>query len=276
MASPNPKVQKMALARNMIRMISMGISTGPKIIICYAIALGVNLPLMKPRILLVEDEKHIRDAIRLNLDMDGYEVVTAERGTDALKYFGEQFFDLIILDIMLPEMDGYYICEQIRLQNNEIPVLFLTAKDSTEDKVKGLKKGADDYITKPFHLEEFLLRVKSLIKRSLRNTHEAKELQLYTFGGNEVNFQTYRAKGPFGEVDLTKKEMTLLKLLVEREGEVVSRNEILKLVWGYDVYPSTRTIDNFILHFRKIFEPDSREPKFFHAVRGVGYKFTNA
>lgn len=223
---------------------------------------------------MVEDEKHIREAIRLNLEMDGYEVVATDRGTDALRHFGEQNFHLVILDIMLPEMDGFYICEQIRLQNDEVPVLFLTAKDSSEDKVKGLKKGADDYITKPFHLEEFLLRVRSLVKRGLRHTPEGKELQTYRFGGNEVNFQTFRAKGPNGEVDLTKKEAALLKLLIEREGEVVSRNEILKLVWGYDVYPSTRTIDNFILHFRKIFEPDTREPIFFHAVRGVGYKFT--
>jgi two-component system, OmpR family, alkaline phosphatase synthesis response regulator PhoP len=229
---------------------------------------------MQARVLLVEDEKHIREAIRLNLEMDGYEVVATDKGTDALKHFSEQNFHLVILDIMLPEMDGFYICEQMRLENDEVPILFLTAKDSSEDKVKGLKKGADDYITKPFHLEEFLLRVRSLVKRGMRNTPEGKELHVFHFGENEVNFHNFKAKGPNGEVDLTKKETALLKLLIEREGEVVSRNEILKLVWGYDVYPSTRTIDNFILHFRKIFEPDTREPIYFHAVRGVGYKFT--
>jgi two-component system, OmpR family, alkaline phosphatase synthesis response regulator PhoP len=229
---------------------------------------------MQARVLLVEDEKHIREAIRLNLEMDGYEVVATDKGTDALKHFSEQNFHLVILDIMLPEMDGFYICEQMRLQNDEVPILFLTAKDSSEDKVKGLKKGADDYITKPFHLEEFLLRVKSLVKRGMRNTPDGKDLHIFRFGENEVNFHNFKALGPKGEVDLTKKEAALLKLLVEREGEVVSRNEILKLVWGYDVYPSTRTIDNFILHFRKIFEPDTREPIYFHAVRGVGYKFT--
>ncbi len=227
-----------------------------------------------PRILLVEDEESIREGLKMNLDLEGYEVVACDNGIDALKAFKEQRFNLIILDIMLPEMDGLHVCEQIRLDNSSIPILFLTAKDSTQDKIFGLKKGADDYLTKPFNLEEFLLRVRVLIRRGLP-PKVREQLNTYKFGNNEVNFITYKAICNKGEKNLTKKEAKLLKLLIERENEVVSREEILQFVWGYDVYPSTRTIDNFILAFRKYFEANPKQPQFFHSVRGVGYKFTN-
>jgi len=226
------------------------------------------------RVLLVEDEESIQEAIKMNLELEGYEVVATSNGLDALKAFKEQRFNLIILDIMLPELDGYHVCEQIRLENTNVPILFLTAKDSTQDKIHGLRKGADDYLTKPFHLEEFLLRVKVLLRHSLKGTDEQKNLQTYKFGDNEVNFVTYQAVCQKGAINLTKKEAKLLKLLVERNKEVVSREEILQFVWGYDVFPSTRTIDNFILAFRKYFEKDPKRPKYFHSVRGVGYKFT--
>lgn len=226
------------------------------------------------RILLVEDEKNIRDVVKLNLELEGYEVVAVSNGPDALKRTEDEAFNLMILDVMMPEMDGFTLCESIRLKDAETPILFLTAKDSYEDKIKGLKKGADDYLTKPFNLEEFLLRVKNLVKRSIRNTAAGKEMfDVYHFGENEINFITFKAKGLQGEFDLTKKEVALLKLLIERKNEVVSRNEILKFVWGYDVFPSTRTIDNFILNFRKNFEQDPRNPVYFISVRSVGYKF---
>jgi two-component system alkaline phosphatase synthesis response regulator PhoP len=151
----------------------------------------------------------------------------------------------------------------------------LTAKDSTQDKITGLKKGGDDYMTKPFHLEEFLLRVRVLLRHSVKGTTEESNLRTYQFGKNEINFVTYKATTPNGEIDLTRKETKLLKLLIERNNEVVSREHILQFVWGYDVFPSTRTIDNFILAFRKYFEDDPKEPIYFHSVRGVGYKFTN-
>ncbi|MCP3930359.1 MAG: response regulator transcription factor [Bacteroidetes bacterium] len=223
------------------------------------------------RILLVEDEENIRDVIRLNLELEGYEVVETDNGKDALKYFDEQFFDLLILDIMLPEVDGFQICEQIRLTNLEVPIIFLTAKDTAFDRVTGLKKGADDYLTKPFNLEELLLRVQNLIKRTSKSTENHSEE--YQFGNNLVNFITFEAKGNQGNFTLTKKEAMLLKLLTDRKNEVVSRQQILQYVWGYDVYPSTRTIDNFILSFRKYFEKDPKHPEFFQSVRGVGYKF---
>lgn len=225
------------------------------------------------RILLVEDESHLRDNIRTNLELEGYEVVSTGVGREALRHFKEQRFNLVILDVMLPEMSGYDICEQIRLEDSHIPILFLTAKDTSQEIVHGLKKGADDYLTKPFNLEEFLLRTKALLKRSVKGS-ERKEIQTYSFGPNQIDFSTYLARTPHGDIQLTKKELKLLKLLIERENEVVSRQDILKNVWGYDVYPSTRTIDNFILAFRKYFEEDPRNPVFFHSVRGVGYQFT--
>lgn len=226
------------------------------------------------RVLLVEDEKNIRDVVKLNLELEGYEVVAVDNGPDAIKRTQEEVFHLIILDVMLPNMDGFEICETIRITDDNTPILFLTAKDSYEDKIKGLKKGADDYLTKPFNLEELLLRCKNLIKRSLKDSSETKDsLQTYSFGGNEINFVTFTAKGVNGDVDLTKKEVALLKLLIERKNEVVSRNDILKIVWGYDVFPSTRTIDNFILNFRKHFEQDPKNPVHFISIRSVGYKF---
>jgi len=173
--------------------------------------------------------------------------------------------------VMLPEIDGFQICEQVRLTNLEVPIIFLTAKDTAMDRITGLKKGADDYLTKPFNLEELLLRVNNLIKRTSKAPENTPEI--YTFGPNKVNFLTYEAQNEAEAFSLTKKEAMLLKLLIDRRNEVVSRQQILQSVWGYDVYPSTRTIDNFILSFRKYFETDPKHPNYFLSVRGVGYKF---
>lgn len=224
------------------------------------------------RILLVEDEEEIRKIIRMNLLMEGYEVVTADNGLKALEIAQSQHFDLMILDVMLPEVNGFQICEQVRLRNSKVGIIIVSAKDTSEDRVTGLKLGADDYLTKPFNLEELLLRVQNLIKRSNEDT--VKSLESYSFGNNSINFVTYEAIGRHGHFQLTHKESLLLKLLIERQPEVVSRNQILQTVWGYDVYPSTRTIDNFILALRKYFEEDPRNPKHFHSIRSVGYKFT--
>ncbi len=223
------------------------------------------------RILLVEDEENIREVVKLNLELEEYEVITSDNGKDALKKIEEQHFDLLILDVMLPDVDGFQICEQVRLSNMEVPIIFLTAKDTSLDRINGLKKGADDYLTKPFHLEELLLRVNNLIKRSSKSPENTPKI--YTFGDNKINFITFEAETNNGSFNLTKKEVKLLKLLIDRKNEVVSRQQILQSVWGYDVYPSTRTIDNFILSFRKYFEENPREPKYFLSIRGVGYKF---
>lgn len=223
------------------------------------------------RILLVEDEENIRDTVKLNLELEEYEVVATGNGREALKISSEQHFDVMIFDVMLPEVDGFQIVEQIRLTNRETPIIFLTAKDQPQDRIEGLKKGADDYLTKPFMFEELLLRVRRLIERTSKSPEVQPER--FTFGDNSVNFATFEAKGNPGTFMLTKKEAMLLKLLVERRGEVVSRQQILQSVWGYDVYPSTRTIDNFILSFRKYFEKEPKNPRHFLSVRGVGYKF---
>ncbi|MBK7851076.1 MAG: response regulator transcription factor [Bacteroidetes bacterium] len=226
------------------------------------------------RILLVEDEEHLQEAIKLNLELEGYKVVAAGTGTEAVKIFKAERFNLVVLDVMLPEMDGFAVCEAIRLHNGTVPILFLSAKNASEDKILGLKRGADDYMTKPFNLEEFLLRVNVLVKRSLSQEEKKEMSDIYRFDGNEVNFKTYEISGKENEkIRLTKKEIALLKLLIERRNEVVSREQILETVWGYDIYPSTRTVDNFILAFRKYFEKDPKEPRYFHSVRGVGYKF---
>jgi two-component system, OmpR family, alkaline phosphatase synthesis response regulator PhoP len=224
------------------------------------------------RILFAEDEENIRDVVKLNLEMEGYEIVETDNGKDAVALFKEQHFDLVILDVMMPEMNGFEVCQQIRLTNTDLPIIFLTAKDTAQDRIAGLKKGADDYLTKPFTLEELLLRVQNLLKRSNRQAHD--ESEVFVFGKNRVNFATFEASGNKGSFNLTKKEAMLLKLMVERKNEIVSRNQILQFVWGYDVFPTTRTIDNFILSFRKYFEEDPANPRYFLSIRGVGYKFT--
>ncbi|MBA99489.1 MAG: DNA-binding response regulator [Saprospirales bacterium] len=229
---------------------------------------------MDIRILLAEDEKNLRDTITLNLELEGYEVVSVADGKMALKMFDEQRFNVVILDIMMPEFNGIEVCRRIRLTNSDTPILFLTAKGTTEDKLNGFKAGGDDYITKPFNLDEFLARIRVLIKFSLRQLHQDSGLSSYSFGPNHVDFKTFKAVGHSGqEIKLTKKEALLLKLLLDRKNQVVSRQQILQYVWGYDVYPSTRTIDNFILSFRKYFESDPKNPQYIQSIRGVGYKF---
>ncbi|MBS1928716.1 MAG: response regulator transcription factor [Chitinophagaceae bacterium] len=229
----------------------------------------------KYSILLVEDEDNLHDALKLNLELEGYEVSGVFDGASALRIVQQEYFDLIILDVMLPEIDGISVCETIRLNNKEIPILILSAKNSSADRVLGLKKGADDYLTKPFNLEELLLRVQKLLVKSEQITRTQPVADTFEFGKNRIDFKALEASGRNGvKFSLSKKEIMLLKLLIENKGEVVSREKILQSVWGYNVYPTTRTIDNFILSFRKYFESDSRNPKHFHSVRGIGYKFT--
>lgn len=229
----------------------------------------------KTSILLVEDEENLHEALKLNLELEGYEVTSAFDGAAALKAVSNEYFDLIILDVMLPEMDGITVTETIRLSNNEVPVLILSAKNSSADRVLGLKKGADDYLTKPFNLEELLLRVYKLINKNKKLQDKTTLGESYDFGNNQIDFKAQEATSFNGEkIQLSKKETMLLKLLIENKNEVVPREKILQSVWGYNVYPTTRTIDNFILNFRKYFEEDSRNPRYFHSVRGVGYKYS--
>lgn len=227
-------------------------------------------------ILLVEDEENLQEALKLNLELEGYSVSSSYDGAHALKMVQQEHFDLLILDVMLPELDGISVCETIRLKNTELPILILSAKNSSADRVLGLKKGADDYLTKPFNLEELLLRVHKLIKKSEQMSVRTPLPDVYVFGDNTIDFKAGDTHNKTGEkIVLTKKELMLLKLLIENKNEVVTREKILQSVWGYNVYPTTRTIDNFILSFRKYFEADSRNPRYFHSARGVGYKFTD-
>ena len=229
----------------------------------------------KASLLVVEDEESLREALKLNLELEGYEVTTADNGPAVIKMVKNEYFDLIVLDIMLPEMDGITVCETIRMQHNDVPILFLSARNTGADRVEGLKKGGDDYMTKPFNLEELLLRVDKLIMKNKKIREPQSVPDVYEFDGCKIDFAAHECTDTKGKVqELSKKEAALLKLLIEHEGEVVSREHILQVVWGYNVYPTTRTIDNFILNFRKHFENDSRNPKHFHSVRGIGYKFT--
>ena len=225
------------------------------------------------RVLVVEDEQDLAELLKLNLEIEGYKVALAPHGAIAIQKLKSESFDLVIMDIMMPKMDGFTAIQHVRLTNNDIPIMILSASNQSQDRIKGLKSGADDYLNKPFELEELLLRVDKLIRRTQKDTTRLT-LTEYSFGSNKVDFSSYAAIGVQGEFKLTKKESQLLKLLIEKKNEVVTREEILKTVWGYTVFPSTRTIDNFILAFRKYFEEDPKNPTYFLSLRGVGYKFS--
>ena len=225
------------------------------------------------RILLVEDEENLHYAIKLNLEIEGHNVISVFNGKNAISKFKEGRFDLLILDVMLPEMNGFDICQSIRLENSTVPILFLTSKSTNEDKIKGLSM-ADDYLTKPFNLKELLLRIENLLKRS-SNSEVFDENAQVNIAGFLIDFNSFEITDQNNEkVNLTHKQIKLLKLFFEKKNEVISRQEILEKIWGYDVYPSSRTIDNFILLYRKIFEKNLPPSTYFKSIRGVGYKFT--
>ena len=229
------------------------------------------------RIMVVEDEPDLAQGISENLVEEGYAVEHITDGAQALQCLLRDDYDLVILDVMLPGIDGFTVCRRLREQGRQIPVLFLTAKGAPGDRIRGLEEGGDDYLGKPFQLRELLLRVAAILRRSLWYGNMTETSALVRFGDSEVDFGSYRGRGWDGSVQvLTHKEAMILRLLFEREGEVVSRDEILDTVWGYEVFPSSRTIDNFILRLRRRFELDSQNPRHFHTIRGVGYRFTSA
>jgi two-component system alkaline phosphatase synthesis response regulator PhoP len=222
-------------------------------------------------ILLAEDENNIADIIELNLEYEGYYVTKVTSGKEALQILKTKMFDGIILDVMLPEVDGFTICEVIRTMGIQTPILFLTAKADVESRIMGLKIGGSDYLTKPFALEELLLRVKLLFnKPNIYSVPDKKEL--IKINGWTVDFENYKVFNQHSQIELSKKECDLLFLLYVNKNKVVSRDDILKAVWANETIPTPRTIDNFILRFRKIFETNPSEPKLFISIRGVGYK----
>ena len=223
------------------------------------------------KILLIEDEESLNEVVSMNLRMEGYDVSSVYKGDEALTLLDQlDDFHLIILDVMLPEVSGWDLCKTFKEKSNT-PILFVSAKGTSNDKIKGLKLGADDYLAKPFDLEELLLRVQVLIQRK-KNTVSSSLIQIGSFKVNLNTFEVYKNEDFISE--LSKREVDLLKLFNKKEGEVVPREEILDEVWGAESFPTTRTIDNYILSFRKLFEDDPKDPHVFHSIRGVGYKFT--
>ena len=238
-------------------------------------------PVVKSRILVIEDEAHIAEGLKLNLVLKGYDVKIAADGVGGLQDWKEWQPDLIVLDIMLPGIDGLSVLRSIRLEDERVPILILSAKGDSDDKVKGFSYGVDDYLAKPFNLEEFLLRVERLLLRASlygagggrgRDALSDRGM-VYTFSENRIDFNTLTAYGPRGEIRLTEQEAKLLKLFVTNRGKPISRKKLLEIGWGYPRGMQTRTIDNFIVRFRKYFEANPRRPIFFKSLRSVGYVF---
>lgn len=232
----------------------------------------------KKKILIVEDDAHIAEGLKLNLSLKGYDVLIAADGPAGLREWREWKPDLIVLDIMLPRIDGLSVLRSIRLEDERIPILILSAKSEHEYRVKGLSYGVDDYLSKPFNLEEFLLRVDRLVMRAAWSEGVSPagclpEGSVYTFAGNTIDFVTFTADCRLGRVTLTEQEVKLLKLFVANRGKPLSRGELLEIGWGYTGSTSTRTVDNFIVRLRRYFEDNPRDPVFFRSIRSVGYVF---
>ncbi len=227
-----------------------------------------------PRILVVEDEKHLAEGLLYNLRSEGYDAGLARDGQEALDLFEQGPWNLILLDLMLPRVDGFEVARRIREADPRIPILMLTARAAEEDRVKGLECGADDYLTKPFHLQELLLRVQGMLKRSSWYRTVPGQGAVYRFGADcWVDFSKRRAAGPAGERDLTDKEFRVLRYLVERQPDLVSRDEMLQQIWGYSPGVETRTLDSFIHRLRTYLEKDPSSPEHILSVRGRGYRF---
>ena len=225
------------------------------------------------KVLIVDDEEHIRELIKFNLKKEGYDIEVAVNGTEALNIIREIKFDLILLDLMLPEIDGLEVCKEIRRneETSDIPVMMITAKGEEFDKVLGLELGADDYITKPFSIRELMARVKALLRRS----NVKKEENIIKFGDVVVNFKTREVIKGTQNVELTLKEIELLKLLIKNKGNILTRELLLDKIWGYEYIGETRTVDVHIRHLRKKIESDDKNPQYIQTIRGVGYKFTS-
>jgi DNA-binding response OmpR family regulator len=223
-------------------------------------------------LLLVEDEPHIAQGLIYNLEQEGYRVTHAESGEEALRKMTANRFALMVLDLMLPGIDGLEVCTRLREQGNDIPILMLTARGTDQDRISGLSQGADDYLTKPFNLKEFLLRLNNLLRR-MPWTAQPPRAKQYCFGNNWIDLETGEAQTNHGTLQLTELEMKVLQLFFSKAGKVLSRGELLREVWGMSPETETRTLDNFIVRLRKYFETDPAKPQFFRTVRGRGYRF---
>lgn len=227
----------------------------------------------QPYILLVEDELHIAHGLIFNLEQEGYKVVHVTSGEQAMELAPWSRCLSVILDLMLPGIGGLEVCRRIRGQDPKLPILILTALGKEQDRIAGLEAGADDYLTKPFSLAEFLLRIRGMVHRSGWYRKPPGEEACFRFGDNCVYLQERRAVTARGDIDLTELEVRVLKIFFENEGSILSREELLASVWGLAPETETRTLDNFIVRLRKYFEATPASPRHFLTVRGLGYKF---
>ena len=226
---------------------------------------------MEEKILIIEDEEDLVKGLRLNLADEGYKVDWASNGEEGLRKAMEEPPDLIILDIMLPKKNGLDVCRELRQKNIFIPIIMLTAKGEEIDKVVGLEIGADDYMTKPFSIRELLARIKAHLRREKREGKTVPEV--YLFGDVEIDFTHFKVKRKDKELDLTSLEAEILKYFIAHQGEVITRENLLDKIWGYEKYPTTRTIDNHILKLRKKIETDPSHPEYILSIYGEGYRF---
>lgn len=224
------------------------------------------------RILIIEDDVSILNGLKDVLTFKSYEVLTAKDGEKGYAAAVKEHPDLIILDIMLPKMDGFTLCRKLRAEGSSTPVMMLTARGEEPDKVQGLDIGADDYMTKPFSLPELLARVRALLRRIPEESKEVPPPELIKIGDVSINFKTYEAQQGNTKLNMSPKEFGILKYLVSRIGEVVTRDELLDEVWGYELYPTTRTVDNHIAMLRSKVEKNPADPIFLLTIHGVGYK----
>ena len=222
-------------------------------------------------ILIIEDDISILRGLNDNLTFEGYQVFTASDGQEGLNLALEKHIDLLLLDIMLPGINGYEICRRLKNEKPELPIIMITARGAEMDTITGLDTGADDYITKPFSIPELLARVRAVLRRSESNHNET---EVYSFSNVTLDFKKFLASVENKEIELTSKEFAIMKYFIEHEGEVVHRHDLLDKVWGYTVTPSTRTVDNYILGLRKKLEEDPSNPKHILSIRGIGYKFS--
>ena len=223
------------------------------------------------KILIVDDEEHIIELIKFNLENNGYKVITASNGHDALKMAKNEVPQLVLLDLMLPGIDGYDVCREIRQDQSisNMPVIMTTAKGEELDKILGLELGADDYITKPFSVRELMARVKAVLRRTKTQYVD----KTYTFGDTNIDFQKHEVIKADKKVDLTLKEFELIQILIKNKGKVMTRDSLLDKVWGYEYIGETRTVDVHIRHLRQKIEDDDKNPKFIETIRGIGYRF---
>lgn len=222
------------------------------------------------RILIVEDEPNMVAGLRDNFEYEGYEVLTAGDGVEGLERALNESPDLVVLDVMMPRMSGLDVCKQLKAKRPSIPIIMLTARGQEVDKVVGLELGADDYVTKPFSIRELLARVKAVLRRA---RPLPKEQERYSFGEVEVDLKSCRVTRKGAPVEVSSKEFELLKFFLCHSGETLSRDKLLEEVWGYDRFPTTRTVDAHIVRLRQKLEPKPEEPRFILTVHGTGYKF---